>query len=84
MTTTTTEIDPRARCPSSSRIGKGERARVKSSEFSGARNERSHTMHKLRHKTKLRQMRQARQNRRHNQKRKAHRHRQKLASLTND
>jgi hypothetical protein len=55
-----------------------------SPDFSGARNERSDTMHKLSHKTKLRQMRQARQNQRHNQKRKAHRHRQKLASLTND
>ncbi len=51
----------------------------------GARNERSsHTMHKLSHKTKRRQIRQTRQNRRHHLKRKAHRHRQKLASLNND
>jgi hypothetical protein len=85
MTTTTTEIDPQVRRPSLPQIGKGERARrVVSPDFSGPCNERSHTVHKLSHKTKLRHMRQAPQNRRHNQKRKAHRHRQKLASLSND
>jgi hypothetical protein len=61
------------------------KVRVKPPDFFGARNERSsHIMHKLSHKTKVRQIRQTRQNRRHHLKRKAHRHRQKLASLNND
>jgi hypothetical protein len=52
MTTTDHRNRPPSSVPEFVTIGKGEHARrVKSPDFSGARNERSHTMHKLSHKT---------------------------------